>query len=386
MRTMNRIKLLDILRGFAIIGTLGTNIWLFAHLGNLEAIFPDPSLHWWSSLDSIISTIVMFLVNGKFLGMLTIMFGVGLEMKRRKADRLGTAWPGIYLWTSFLLLVDGLLHYFLVMQFDILMSYAVTAIIVSFVVNRTRKTIIRVMLFTGIVHSFMVISAFALITLANASVSTGDAFKSVIALFQTGTWFEQIGYRFEAFWMYRFESIAILPMNLFLFLCGVLLFRSGAFAADTNGQAIRRKMLRWGLGLGIPLNMLIFVPGLSFDIPVRYLFAPVLSLGYIAIIAKVMELSRCGWLLSRLEEVGKTALSCYMLQNILASVIFYGWGFGVGATSGSSLFTFFMWGLISALMMVFAHLWLRKFTVGPIEWAWRRLSDLPADRKRSLSG
>ncbi|MCE5169094.1 DUF418 domain-containing protein [Paenibacillus profundus] len=383
---MNRIQLLDILRGFAIIGTLGTNIWLFAHLGNLEAIFPDPSLHWWSSLNSIISTIVMFLVNGKFLGMLTIMFGVGLEMKRRKAERLGTAWPGIYLWTSFLLLVDGLLHYFLVMQFDILMSYAVTAIIVSFVVNRTRKTIIRVMLFTGIVHSFMVISAFALITLANASVSTGDAFKGVIALFQTGTWFEQIGYRFEAFWMYRFESIAILPMNVFLFLCGVLLFRSGAFAADTNGQAIRRKMLRWGLGLGIPLNMLIFIPGLSFDIPVRYLFAPVLSLGYMATIAKVMELSRCGWLLSRLEEVGKTALSCYMLQNILASVIFYGWGFGVGATSGSSLFTFFMWGLISALMMVFAHLWLRKFTVGPIEWAWRRLSDLPADRKRSLSG
>ncbi|MCM3341663.1 DUF418 domain-containing protein [Paenibacillus sp. MER TA 81-3] len=383
---MNRIQLLDILRGFAIIGTLGTNIWLFAHLGNLEAIFPDPSLHWWSSLDSIISTIVMFLVNGKFLGMLTIMFGVGLEMKRRKAERLGTAWPGIYLWTSFLLLVDGLLHYFLVMQFDILMSYAVTAIIVSFVVNRTRKTIIRVMLFTGIVHSFMVISAFSLITLANASVSTGDAFKSVIALFQTGTWFEQIGYRFETFWMYRFESIAILPMNVFLFLCGVLLFRSGAFAADTNGQAIRRKMLGWGLGLGIPLNMLIFVPGLSFDIPVRYLFAPVLSLGYIAIIAKVMELSRCGWLLSSLEEVGKTALSCYMLQNILASVIFYGWGFGVGATSGSSLFTFFIWGLISALMMVSAHLWLRKFTVGPMEWAWRRLSDLPADRKRSLTG
>ena len=383
---MNRIQLLDILRGFAIIGTLGTNIWLFAHLGNLEAIFPDPSLHWWSSLDSIISTIVMFLVNGKFLGMLTIMFGVGLEMKRKKAERIGTAWPGIYLWTSFLLLVDGLLHYFLVMQFDILMSYAVTAVIVSFVVNRSRKTIIRVMLFTGIAHSFMIISVFALIASANVTMSTGDAFKSVIALFQTGTWFEQIGYRFETFWMYRFESIAILPMNVFLFLCGILLFRSGAFAADTNGQAIRRKMLRWGLGLGIPLNMLIFVPGLSFDIPVRYLFAPVLSLGYIAIIAKVMELSRCGWLLSRLEEVGKTALSCYMLQNILASVIFYGWGFGVGATSGSSLFTFFMWGLISALMMVFAHLWLRKFTVGPIEWAWRRLSDLPAGGKRSLSG
>lgn len=29
----DRIRLLDILRGFAILGTLGTNIWIFAHAG-----------------------------------------------------------------------------------------------------------------------------------------------------------------------------------------------------------------------------------------------------------------------------------------------------------------------------------------------------------------
>ncbi len=34
-----RIRSLDILRGLAILGTLGTNIWLFAYLGDINYIF-----------------------------------------------------------------------------------------------------------------------------------------------------------------------------------------------------------------------------------------------------------------------------------------------------------------------------------------------------------
>ena len=51
---MKRIALIDILRGIAILGTLGTNIWIFAHLGDLKYItttdFTD-----WSSMDDIIN-------------------------------------------------------------------------------------------------------------------------------------------------------------------------------------------------------------------------------------------------------------------------------------------------------------------------------------------
>lgn len=32
-----RIRLLDILRGFAILGTLGTNVWFFAYAGDTFA-------------------------------------------------------------------------------------------------------------------------------------------------------------------------------------------------------------------------------------------------------------------------------------------------------------------------------------------------------------
>ncbi len=49
-----RIRLLDILRGFAILGTLGTNIWIFANLGDLAYIFTVEHATWWSSVDALI--------------------------------------------------------------------------------------------------------------------------------------------------------------------------------------------------------------------------------------------------------------------------------------------------------------------------------------------
>ncbi|MFC7442197.1 DUF418 domain-containing protein [Laceyella putida] len=376
---MHRIRLLDVLRGFAIIGTLGTNIWIFADLGSLEAMFSNSDAPWWTNPDHIIATVVSLLVNGKFLGMLTIMFGVGLELKRRKAARLGQTWPGLYLWTSFLLLVDGFLHYLLVMEYDILMSYAVTAMIVAFIVERGTQAIKRTMIAFGILHVLMISSLFTLLAITNP-LHSDTSIADPVALYQYGTWVEQIQYRYDHFWSYRIEAIGILPMNIFLFLFGVMLMRSGAFAPDEKGRAIRRKMLRWGLGLGLPLNLLIFVPGGFFILPVRYLFAPILSMGY-TLIAKIMEVSWFSSLMARFEEIGKTALSCYMLQNIIASFIFYGWGLGLGSTYGS-LFTVGMWLLISVLLMAFSHGWLRIFPTGPVEWVWRRLSELPVKKRQ----
>ena len=39
----------------------------------------------------------------------------------------------------------------------------------------------------------------------------------------------------------------------------------------------------------MPLNLLSFVPGYLFEVPVRYLFAPILSVGYIGLAALIFE-------------------------------------------------------------------------------------------------
>ena len=61
-----RIRLLDILRGFAIVGTLGTNIWIFAHLGDVSYITTYGYSSWWS-LEDFLRMLILFLVNGKLL-------------------------------------------------------------------------------------------------------------------------------------------------------------------------------------------------------------------------------------------------------------------------------------------------------------------------------
>nr|WP_145403590.1 DUF418 domain-containing protein [Paenibacillus xylanexedens] len=377
---MKRIVLLDILRGFAIVGTLGTNIWIFAYLGDLNLVFGNTLEPWWSSGDRLLQTIMLILVNGKFLGMLTLLFGAGMELKRQKAARDGYTWPGVYIWSCALLLLDGLLHYLFVMEYDVLMSYAVTGMIVSLIIHRSRRFMLIMMAIAGSIHVIGVTGITALLALEPGSTFNG--MDMITRLYATGTWWEQVMFRLSNFGFFRAESIAIIPLNVFLFLLGSLLMRTGVFSSDEPGRLKRRKLMIIGLVAGIPLNLLLLVPGGMMDIWVRYISAPVLTLGYVGIIAMIMEKGKIPGLLRRFGEIGRMALSCYILQNIIASVLFYGWGFGLGGRP-SSIFILLMWLGICLMLMLFSHFWLRKYKLGPVEWLWRKLSISPTPGSKS---
>lgn len=129
-----------------------------------SAIWGDGS--WWSSWDEFLLTLTTFFTNGKFLGLLTILFGVGLEIQYQSARRRGLGWSVRYVWRSVLLLFEGFLHYLLVFEFDILMGYAVVAIIVAFIVGKSDRFIRRAMWISGGIHVFfstLASIAFALI-------------------------------------------------------------------------------------------------------------------------------------------------------------------------------------------------------------------------------
>lgn len=363
-----RIRLLDVLRGFAVMGTLGTNIWLFAHLGDLGYLTTFDYAGWWKA-DDLIRMAVLFLVNGKLLGLLTIMFGVGLELKYRQALRKGDAWPGVYIWTSAFLIMEGLIHFILVMEYDILMSYGLTAIIVAFIVKGGDRLISKTMKVIGSMHTVLILVILAL-GLLGANMSLGS-FEEVVTLYKEGTWLQQIQYRLSHFLILRTEAILVIPMNVFLFLLGVRLMRTGAFSPDENGRRLRDKLFKIGIYAGLPLNLLIFIPGGDFDMSVRYLFAPLMSLGYIAVIGRMIEYKKWNGLWNLLENAGKMSLSCYVMQNIFSSVIFYGWGFALGGKLGS-LEIIFVWLCISLAQLLLASLWLKVFPLGPMELIRKR--------------
>ncbi|OLT26049.1 hypothetical protein BJF83_03980 [Nocardiopsis sp. CNR-923] len=100
-----RLPLLDVLRGIAILGTLGTNVWLFTARGGegvmlygtdvlspLGAFLTDPSAA------GLAQGVFLLFTNGTFLSLLTLLFGVGLAVQFRSASRRGGRWPGPYTW------------------------------------------------------------------------------------------------------------------------------------------------------------------------------------------------------------------------------------------------------------------------------------------------
>ncbi|XID91924.1 DUF418 domain-containing protein [Paenibacillaceae bacterium WGS1546] len=377
MATGARIRLLDILRGFAVLGTLGTNIWIFAHLGDLNYVFTFAESRWWASFQDFLRVFVLFLVNGKLLGLLTIMFGVGLELKYRQALKRGNAWPGVYIWASILLMAEGFIHFTLVMEYDILMSYGVAAIVTAFILKGGDRAIRGTMRIIGGIHGAMMLLIMAALIALGATgghFSFGDM-SEVVLLYKEGSWLQQMAFRLENMLLLRFESVFVVPMNVFLFLLGVRMMRSGVFALDEHGRKKRGKLLRIGLWIGLPLNMLMFIPGGYFDLTIRYLFAPLMALGYIGLIARLVESNGKLWLWRKLEQVGKMSLSCYVMQNILCAILFYGWGFGLGGKVDSFAIVC-IWLAVCGFQVVFASLWLNRFKLGPMETARRFASGL----------
>lgn len=275
------------------------------------------------------------------------------------------------------LIIEGLIHFTLVMEYDILMSYGLTAIIVAFIVKKGDRFISKTMKVIGSIHAVLILGILILSLLA-ANASLGH-FGDVVSLYRDGTWLQQIQYRLSHFLLLRTEAIWVIPMNIFLFLLGVRLMRSGVFAPDENGRRKRDKLFKLGIYIGLPLNLLIFVPGGDFDLAVRYLFAPLMSLGYIAIIGRMIEYKKWNRLWNLLENVGKMSLSCYVVQNILSSILFYGWGFALGGKL-DSLQVIVCWGIITFIQLLFASIWFRFFHLGPLEMIRKRVTGIAVSR------
>ncbi|GAA4919282.1 uncharacterized protein HD597_005972 [Nonomuraea thailandensis] len=356
-----RIDALDVLRGVAILGTLGTNIWIFTDPGGPPAILSfggDPG---------VAETFLRFLSNGKFLGLLTLLFGVGLELQYRSAVRRGLAWPGRYLWRAALLFAEGALHFVLIFEFDVLMGYALTSMIVAYLIGRSERAVTAWMVAAGAV----LVALVSLVTLAllTAQAQAGGAAP---AAYPDG-WLDQVRLRLDNLVVFRAELVLIVPLGIVLFLLGARLLRAGVF--EERGARLRGRLMAAGLGLGVPLNLLTSFAGPAWFMVDRYLMAPLVALGLLALVTSiVLGMKGAPGVLRRgLTGVGRTALSCYVFQNLAAGALCYGWGLGLAARFDGlrPWWVPVAWGTICLLFMVLSSLWLRRFERGPLELAWQ---------------
>ncbi|SDT19598.1 DUF418 domain-containing protein [Microlunatus soli] len=363
-----RLRSLDVLRGLAILGTLGTNVWLFTNpyglLGYLAAPIPPGTPAGWAAIGQVLQQ----LAQGKFLGLLTLMFGIGLEIQRRSAIRRGRPWPGRYPWRAALLLLDGVLHYVLVVEFDVLMGYAVTGAVVSYLVVTSDRAQRTWMIVTGSVH-VLVISALTVLLITQPGTAAYPPMRTNV--YAEGSWWDLLLLRVQNPGIFRLEPILITGYSIFMFLLGARLLRAGVL--EPAGAMLRRRLMIIG-GAGFVVDFVIQVVGGSDGVLFgRYTTAALVSLGLLALVTEIVLRTRAGWFSRRLEQIGRMALSSYVAQNLIASILCYGWGFGL-ATRMSDEWrvpgTMIIFAATAVLIALFAALWQLRFARGPVELAW----------------
>jgi uncharacterized protein len=356
-----RITALDVLRGVAILGTLGTNIWVFTHPEGPTGFLSDFGV---DTVDSLLQAIT----NGKFLGLLSIMFGIGLAIQHGSAVRRGRRWPGWYLWRSALLLFEGLLHYVLVFEFDVLMFYAIVSVLVAFLVGRGTRAQTGWMIGMGAVN-------LAFVGLITVGLLVGEtAVGGVGFVSTTDSWWAGVTERVEHVGVFRAEGPLVLPLSTVLFLAGARLFKAGALEDSARGLRIQRRLVVWGLGVGVPLNLATTLAGPDWFAVDRYVCAPLVAFGLLGGITALVNRMRAepGRLRRGVTAIGRSALSCYIAQNLIASVLCYQWGLGLAQRWGhfGAWFTAGMWLLVTTLLMLGASWWMRRFPRGPVETVW----------------
>ncbi|MBF6074105.1 DUF418 domain-containing protein [Nocardia beijingensis] len=365
-----RLVALDVLRGIAILGTLATNIWIVTNPEGLVGYLRDlgGQAGGWTWTERVLQQ----LAQGKFLGLLTVMFGIGLAIQQRSATKAGRRWPGKYPWRAGLLFLDGLVNFVFVAEYDVLMGYAVTGLVVAFVLATGPRTRRRWLVGAAAAH----VSLLTLIALALAFASPPDA-AARRALdpnpYADGSFWELALFRLGNAGLFRTETIFVFAMSVALFLTGARLFRAGVFAPE--GARLRKRLMVIGFAIAAPIDLGVgILGGGDLILFTRYGSAPFVALGILAAVAEwYLRRPRPGFAGRRFAEIGRTALSCYILQNLVASMLCYGWGFGLAARVSPDdrvPFTIGVYLLVSLIIACGAHLWLRRFERGPVEWFW----------------
>jgi uncharacterized protein len=395
-----RITTIDTVRGFAVLGILVMNIMGMAHAG---AAYLNPA--YTGSPDDPVNVglwaLAAIAVDGKMRALFAMLFGASLLLmaEGNPPDRQTAR----HLARMAVLFLLGLVHGLLLWPGDILLPFALVGLAVWPLRNQPAPRlflfgILALTLQAAIQFAFALqaIAAEAAATAANASPDAIEAWNSL----RSATWTDPAELARETA-AYRgsltdiltaraeaniFMRFVLLPFVFFgetfgLMLLGMALYRRGWWQGSfdrAHYARVARLAIPIGLavGAGIAWRMIstdFAVITFYFTEVVRTFSAPLLAIGYAAVLIRVVQSGALPRLTARLAACGRMALTNYLMASILANLVFTGMGLGLYA-SLSRAQTLGVVLVIWALQLAWSKPWLERFRYGPFEWLWRSLA------------
>ncbi|MFZ1736841.1 DUF418 domain-containing protein, partial [Sphingorhabdus sp.] len=124
---VTRYLSLDALRGFAVMGILAMNIIAFAMP---EWAYITPLAYGGDGVADQISWLFSFIfIDGKMRGLFSLLFGASMLLVIERAEAAGRSGMRTHYARMFWLLIFGLIHFYFIWFGDILVTYALIALL-----------------------------------------------------------------------------------------------------------------------------------------------------------------------------------------------------------------------------------------------------------------
>lgn len=389
-----RIQAMDVLRGFALLGILLMNIEAMAGPLFEGMTGTDLSL---SGADRAVDALIYILVQGKFYTLFSLLFGMGFAVMMERATRAGRPFARLYLRRTLGLLAIGLLHATLIWSGDVLASYALMSLpLLLLFRNAPQRALpwwavaiylvpVGLMLLFGLVGALAQLEPTAAAEMKKAlDQQAADAAATIEAQRQaygSGGFLAATAQRIDD----TLSMLGFLPFFGFhvlgMFVLGTWFVRSGAIARPADFAGLYAK-LRWvALPAGLALMLVSWwvEPAMAHDrIDLRMSVAfglhaiasLLMCLGYMGWIVGALESGRGARLLGWLAPAGRIALTNYLLQSLVCTLVFYHYGLGMFERLPRAWQPVVAIALF-AVQVLLSRWWLSRHAHGPMERLWR---------------
>lgn len=410
-----RIEALDVLRGLAIFGIVVVNVGQlfqpFALATEPVGVVPGERGVWpaWLLVDAFFDL--------KFVTLFSLLFGIGFALQARRADRDPATFRRMFTRRLAALAAFGLAHALLFYFADVLVIYALAG---AALLLCHRWPARRLLLAGGILLALtMVVQgitsggedpgrlaelesfAAALSELPEGTFQLGDETRpwpptpaeARAALDRGSVSMEVYGYTRGPWWLTvmvraaAFELVMIYTVFYFgwrtlaLFLLGAAVVRYGGF--EPARTAAWRRVARIGLGLGLPLSLAATAArAAGYAEPATWtrpgavghdLSSVLIAFGMIGAVVCWTAAGEPGRLRRGLAAVGRTALSNYLGQSAVLSLVACWYGLGLFGRL-ARVEQLALAAAVFAMQSAASALWLRRYRMGPLEWLWRMVT------------
>ena len=382
MSESSRLHVVDALRGFAIV-----SIMLLHNIEHFDYYFtPEGLPAWLKPIDQGIWDTLFFLFGGKSYAIFALLFGLTFFIQNDNQAKKGKDFRLRFAWRLLLLLGFGLINSAFY-QGDILTIYAIIGFVLIPVAKLSNKTvfIIAVLLMLQPYEWINVIRGLQHPEMQMANPASWALFGKMDSYIQgnsiVDTWIGNLTNGKVAVLLWTWEAGRVFQ-TASLFMLGMLAGRKALFVNSPENSKFWLKTLLVVALLFIPLfivksNVTEWVSSVAIHRPLALIVQSWSNMAFMFVLVSGFTLLYQSRALHKTLDVlspfGRMSMSNYIMQSIIGSFIYYGFGLGLYKYTGAT-YCLFIGVVLAVLQGIFSTYWMKHHRQGPLETIWHKLT------------